>query len=1017
MPFTDLFINRPKLAWVINLAILLIGVACLWKISLRLWPKIQTNVITVSVSYPGASPSLMESFVTSPLEQSLGSVNGLDYMSSSSSESSSQITMHFKLGYNINTAIADVTSATSSARYLLPKDIRDPIIKKMDPNSRPIMYVSFTSKKLPIRDLTYYLKTIVTPRLQTINGVQDARVYGARDYAMRVWLNPVSMLEHRVTPLDVSQAIQTQNIQSPTGSIETINNLLPTKLLANISSENEFKKIIVKSDNNNLVTLGDIANVQIGSEDYNNSVFSDGSPSNTIAISAQPGANPLYISKNVEKKLQALKNTLPTGVSFNTSWDTTKFIKSSLMEVGLTIIIAIVCVIVVMFLFLGSWRPLLVPLVTIPLSLLGVCAPMLWLSYSLNTLTLLALVLAIGMVVDDAIVVSENIYRHIEKGEPQPKAAILGAREIVFAVIAMTVTLAAVFAPIAFTTGLVGALFKEFAFTLSAAVIISGIIALTLSPVMCSRLLTKQSLNTWLAKKINHFFDKLKLAYEKTCKKLVNYKFYVCIITLFLYAGVFFLYYTTPSELAPSEDMGGMMIIANGPTNSNISYTERFTRQVQNIISDNKAVKSYVMINGFMGDNSAGSFIMLKNWGDRPNINKVIGQMFYPLSQVIGLRAFPINPFNLPGASGFKPVNFVVTTLEPYSKLNSVINQLKIFALQNPKLKNVDSNLKYNQNMWDIKIDRALAARLGIDPRTVGQAINLFLSNGQINYFQYKSRSYEVIPQLLPKYRSNPDSLQWLGLRTKTNNIVSLQNLIKITNNVSPQSLNHFQELRSATLSASLAPGYTQDEALKFLRNKLSAIAPKNFNYGYTGQSRQFIQSGGALIFATIFAFIFIYLVLTAQFESFMDPVIILLMVPLSIGGGLILLKLVGGTINIYTKVGLLTLVGLISKHGILMVEFANQCRLKGLDITESIVRAAGIRLRPILMTSFAMIIGAIPLAFAVGAGAQSRMQIGVVIIGGMLIGTAFTLFILPSVYLMLSFTKPVASLDDKTNT
>lgn len=1009
MSFTDVFIKRPVLSISITLLLVIAGAASLFKLSIRQWPKIEVQVISVNVAYTGASAELMESFVTTPLEQSLGGVPGLDYMTSESSQGSSSIVLTFPLGYDINTALADVSNAVNAARYQLPQNIQDPVISKSDPQERPIMYIAFSSTKMKMEDITNYLKTSIQPEMETLPGVAQANILGNLDYAMRLWLNPYAMAAHNITAADIQQALYNKNVQAAAGSIQTKQLSYPVNIKAMLSEKKQFNDLVIKNQDGILTRISDVADVELGAENYQFSIISDGKKTTMIGVTNQTGSNPLTISKEVRKLLAEKEKMFPEGLTTSIAYDSTIFIKDSLHEVGLTMILTIACVIVVIFLFLGSFRALLIPIVTIPISLITVCLFLLWLGYSINTLTLLAMVLAIGMVVDDAIVVSENSYRHIEKGQSSMDAALSGAREIVFAVIGMTITLAAVLVPIAFTSGVVGALFKQFAFTLAVCVIISGWIALTLSPMMSSRLLSKKTLNGWLPKKISWVTDKMAHGYHWIIDKLLRVSYLMVLIMIGGYVGLYFLFVTTKKELAPQEDVGAIAVIASAPTGANIKYTEKYTKKIPEIFDKIPEKKSYLMINGFNGQNSALSILMLKPWSERnKSVNEIIKELFPKLLMITGIRAFPVNLFKFPGQQGgFQAVGFVVTTLGSYEDLYQVMAKLMQAARKNPNLTNIDSNLKYNESQVNVHINRNLADELNVPVSNIGTSLGLALGGPTTTYFQKEGRAYPVVPQLANQYRQDPNILNVLSVRTGSGDLIPLENVTTRQYTIQPQGLSHFQQLRSATLSASLAPGYTQEQATTFLINAIEKLHKPGISYNFSGGSRQYMETKSTLLFAGILSVLFIFLVLAAQFESFRDPFIILITVPLSMIGALFLLKLDSGSINIYTEIGLLTLVGLISKHGILMVEFANQLQEeKNLSIREAILEASKIRLRPILMTTFAMILGALPLALASGAGAISRQQLGWVIVGGMAFGTLFTLFILPSVYYYIASNK-----------
>lgn len=1011
MNLTDIFIKKPVLATVLSLVIVLIGAVSYFNIPLRQFPEITATVITVSTTYPGANPKLIEGFVTTPLETALSSVNGIDFMNSSSAQGRSQITLQFNLNYDINTAMADVNSAIASARWRLPQDVNDPVVEKQDPNAIPIVWVSFTSPKMNQEQITDYLQRVVQPRLQTIDGVAQAEIFGEREYAMRVWLNPELMAAKGVTADDVRSALAANNLQTPTGQIK--NQLSQFSIEANtgLNSATQFNHLVIPKTRNatdSLTRIQDVGYAELGSASDDISAYMNGKQTLFIGVIPKSTGNPLTVAREVQKMLDQMNPTFPLGLHAVSVWDTSKFIAESISEVKYTILEATFTVIFIIFLFLGSLRTLVITAVSIPLSLIGAFGIMAAMGFTINTLTLLALVLAIGMVVDDAIVVSENIHRHIEQGKSSIAAAILGAREIQFAVIAMTFTLAAVFAPIGFMSGMTGILFREFAFTLAGTVIISGFVALTLSPMMCSKLLQSYQKESRLIHIINQATTKLEHGYRTGLQWVLKRRYLILIIMILVFAGIYFLYASVPRELAPKEDEGALMVFMSAPANANIHYTEKYSKEVGNVLANIPEMTEYGIVNGVpQGVNSAIGFAALKPWGDRKrDVNAIVGSLFPQLMGIPGLMAFPFNPYSLPGASGgLMPVNFVLETTGSYQSLQKTMQQLLQAAHQNPQLVNVDTDLKFDKRQININIDRNRAAILGISMDSIGNLLNIAFGEPTVSQFDLNGRGYDVIPQLAANFRNQSQDIANLNLRTATGELVPLDNIASLSEVVSPRSLNHFQQLRSATLSLAMAPGYTMGQAIDFLEKTAKKIMPADTKIDFSGESRQFQNASNSMQQTFIFALVFIFLVLAAQFESFRSPLVVMFTVPLSTFGALILLKLTGSTMNIYTEIGIITLVGLISKHGILMTEFANQLQQKGYSRQDAIIDAAVIRLRPILMTTMAMVLGAIPLTLAIGAGAVSRKQMGWTIVGGMSIGTMFTLFVIPTMYTWLATT------------
>lgn len=1006
--FTDIFIRRPVLAIVTSLLILLLGIVSYSALTLREYPRVDTPTINIFVNYPGATAEVIESYVTTPIENAVGSVDGLDYISSESGPGSSQINVHFNLGHDVNVALADVSSKVSEARWQFPKDIKDPIISKEDSNSQAAMYLSFQSNKMSPEALSDYLARVVQPQLQVINGVGSARIDGEKKYAMRLWLNPYAMAAHNVTAHDISQAITSEQLQAPTGNVKNLWQQFEINAVTGLNSAEQFNALVIRNDNGQLTRISDIGRAELGSQANNFSITIDKQSGLLIAITPKSDANPLDISRLVTQAMQSLQKYFPADVRGYILLDQAKYIHASINEIQKTFIVAIIFVILIVFIFLGSLRILLVPAISIPLSIIGVFSVMLMLGYSLNTLTLLALVLAVGMVVDDAIVVLENIYRHICAGKTPLEAALIGAREIQFAIISITLTLAAVYLPIGFTSGLTKILFKEFAFTLAATVIISGFIALTLSPMMCAKIMTAATLHSKFAESVHRASIKVTARYVQLLKIVFKLRVIVLGILLVAFFTCALLYHLLPADLAPQEDVGWLWTSINAPAAANFEFTQKYADKIHDIFKHYPEIEHYGMVvGGWRGANAGGAFVSLKSWGERKrSLEQIIQSLQSEYATIPGIQTFSYNPHYLPGSASFLPIEIAVQSTGSYEELNTIMQKLKAAVKNNPHIVNVDSSLKIDQPQLDIEIDRDKAGVLGISMQDITDAINLAFGEPETAHFTINGRNYDVIPQLDFAYKDNVDAVNNLQLRTSSGALVPLSNLITLKEKIRPRVLPHFQQMRFANLEASLAPGYSIGEALKYIEGEAKKIMPTNMKLDYVGQSRQFVQAEGKMLMTFTFAVIFIFLVLAAQFESFRAPLIVMFTVPLSICGALFALLMIGGSLSIYANVGLVTLVGLISKHGILIVEFANQLRTKGLSVKEAAIEAAQIRLRPILMTTCAMIIGALPLALAHGAGAISRRQIGWVIVGGMLIGTIFTLFVIPVMYTFLAKNK-----------
>jgi multidrug efflux pump len=1005
MRFTDIFVSRPVLASVVSLLILLIGLKAIGQLPLRQFPKMDNTVITVTTAYPGANAQLMEGFITSPIQKSIASAEGIDYITAQSTEGMSTISVYIKLNYDPSKAMMDIMSKVAQVTNNLPKESNQPVIAKTTGSGLALMYMGFNSKDMSTQQITDYISRVIQPKLQTVGGVSEVQILGGQTYAMRIWLDTNKMAALNINSTDIVTALQAQNFQAAAGQIKGKEVLYNINAATDINDPEQFRAIVVKSTSNTLIHLRDVARVDLGAENYDSSVIFNGKNAVFIGIQSTPTANPLTVISDVKKVMPTLAMNYPRGFEGKVVYDSTEYIRSSIHEVISSITESSIIVILVIFLFLGSLRTVTIPLVTIPLSLIGVCSLLLALGYSLNLLTLLAMVLAIGLVVDDSIVVVENIYRHIEEGLAPFDAALKGAREIASPIISMTITLAAVYAPIGFLTGLTGALFKEFAFTLAFAVIISGVIALTLSPMMCSKILTKADSNTSFVKWIDNFFERLKYKYETKLKNTFNNKSVTVVFALIVLVSCALLAATTSRELAPEEDKSILFISATAPEYANIDYLTRFTAQLNKIYQSIPETQDYFIINGMGSVNNAISGLILKPWNQRHKSQQKINALLQPkLAGIAGLNtvAFPLP--SIPGQSDGLPIQFVVTSTDDYSVIYQVLEQLQAAAMKSGLFLFVDTDLKFDKPELAVSINRDKAASLGIDMQSIGTTLAIFLGGNYVNRFSRESESYLVMPQVPQSLRFNPDQINNYYVRSSLQNqLIPLSAIVNMKIHVVPNKLNQFQQLNSATLQGMVMPGKSLIDGLNFLSNTAQKIFPIGMSYDYAGQSRQAIQEGTALLYTFFFALIIIYLVLAAQFESFRDPLIILISVPMSIAGALIPLNIGFATLNIYTGIGLVTLIGLISKHGILMVEFANNLqRTEGLSVESAIIKSAALRLRPILMTTAAMILGVFPLILASGAGAGSRRDIGLVIASGMFIGTCFTLFVVPTMYTLL---------------
>jgi hydrophobe/amphiphile efflux-1 (HAE1) family protein len=1004
--FTDIFIRRPVLSSVVSLLILLIGLAAGFNLPVRQYPRITNTTITITTSYPGANADLIKGFITTPLQQAVASTEGIDTLTSSSLQNTSVITLNMRLDANPDRAVADVLSKIQQVKSVLPAEAQDPVVVKQTGEPYALMYLSFNSKVITASQITDYLTRVVQPRLQTIDGVANAQILGGQTFAMRIWLNPDKMAALGVTPLDVRNALAANNFTTAAGQVK--GDFVQTTINAETSLNNpaEFGKLVVATRGDALIRLGDFTTIELGAESADASSVFDGLKAVFIGVYTTPTSNPLTVINNVRKAFPEIQRQLPTGMEAAIAYDATKFINASIEEVQKTLLEAALIVVVVIFLFLGNLRSTLIPIVTIPLSLIGVLFALLALGYSINLLTLLALVLAIGLVVDDAIVVVENIYRHIEEGMQPFDAAITGAREIAVPVISMTITLAAVYAPIGFVSGLTGALFREFAFTLAGAVVVSGVIALTLSPMMASRLLRAEQSSGRFARFLDRTFERLRHRYERRLHRTLEARPVTLLILVGVVLATGIMYTTSQKELAPEEDQGILFNIVKAPQTANLDYLEQATGQLNKVFDTIPEKEHVFLINGVGGGapdvRQAIAGILFKPWEERERTQKQILQTLQPrLARIAPALAISFPLPSLPGAAGGgPPVQFVVQTTADYPQLAQVLAEVQAEAQKSGLFIFTDTDLKFETPQIELKIDHDKANRLGIRMSDIGGSLSTLLGGNYVNRFNLYGRSYQVIPQVPRDYRLTSDWLTRYQVRTATGALVPLSSVATVGQTVQPNALTSFQQLNSAIISGVPFPGRTVGDAVDFLKATAQQKLPEGFSYDFQGESRQYVQEGSTLLITFVFALVIIYLVLAAQYESFRDPLIILIALPTAMFGALLPINLGLATINIYTQVGLVTLIGLISKHGILMVDYANQLQEReGLDRRQAIERAAAIRLRPILMTTAAMVVGMVPLLIATGAGAASRFSIGLVIAAGMTIGTLFTLFVTPAVY------------------
>ena len=1031
MKFTDIFINKPVLAMVVSLFILIFGLRAFSELNVRQYPELRNAVVNVSTVYYGADADLIQGFITTPLEREIASAEGIDYMSSTSSAGVSTIQAYIRLDHDPNEALTQIAAKVNKMRGQLPPESEDPVIDLQQGQQIAAMYVSFASETLDNNQITDYLTRVVQPKLVTVAGVQRADILGAGTFAMRVWLKPDRMAALKVTASDVSNALRSNNVLSAVGSTKGQMVAIDMTARTDLRSPEEFRQLVIREQGGAIVRLGDVADVVLGSENYGTSVRINGEAATFMGIFVSPDANSLDVIGQVRELWDGeIVPQLPEGIIASIPYDSTEAIQDAINEVVSTIVEAVIIVIVVIYLFLGSLRSVLIPAVTVPLSLIGALFLMLLMGFTINLLTLLAMVLAIGIVVDDAIIVLENIHRHIEEGMSPYAAAIRGARELAWPVVAMTTTLVAVYLPIGFQGGLTGILFTEFAFTLAGSVLLSGVIALTLTPMMSSKILkahgegSKGRLEAWLDAR----FDALRRGYQRRLHGALETKSVIALFGAIVLVSCVFLYMTAPKEPAPLEDEGFVFAISQADPTATLDYVESYTEEMSAIAQAVPEVQDYFLFNGGFGGSGGGASPMamagfvLKPWSERDRSTKaVLEQELQPkISEVTGLNTFALVPPSLPSAGGDGGGEFIIGGVGELAQLSELADEILGRAMASKRFIFLDKDLKIDKPRIEVQIDRDKAASLGIDMRTLAADMAAMLSGGYTNRFAMQNRSYLVIPQVQRSDRLNASDLQNYYTRTRDGELVPLSTLVTLRESAQPQSLKRFQQLNAVSITFAPRPGVSKGEALEILDQAAREVLPQGYTVDYAGESRQFKQEGSAMLMTLALALIVIFLVLSAQFESFRDALIMLLTVPMAICGALLVLNVLaiasgilgfagieafpGMSINIYTQVGLVTLVGVISKHGILIVEFANKLQIEqGLSKREAIEEATAIRLRPVLMTTAALVFAMIPLLIAKGPGAASRFSMGTVIASGMTIGTLFTLFVLPAFYLYLA--------------
>jgi multidrug efflux pump len=998
MNFTDTFIRKPVLAIVVSALILVLGLRALSSLQVRQYPKTENAVVTIITAYYGADAETIAGFITQPLEQAIAQAQGIDYLSSTSVTGVSTITATLRLNYDANRALTEIQTQVTSVRNQLPPQAQQPVLTVAVGQTIDAMYMGFRSDVLPSNSITDYLARVVKPKLDALQGVQTAEILGGRQFALRAWLNPAQLAAHGVTAADVFQALSSNNYLAAVGT--TKGQMVSVDLTAatDLHSVDEFKQLAVKQKDGAIVRLQDVATVVLGAEDYDSNVSFSGKLAVFIGIKVAPDANLLEVATRVRNNMPAIQSQLPTGLSGEIVYDSTKFVTSSIREVVKTLVEALLIVTVVIFLFLGSLRAVIIPVIAMPLSLIGTFFVMLAFGYSMNLLTLLALVLAIGLVVDDAIIVVENVDRHMkEEGKSPMQSALLAARELGGPILAMTVVLIAVYVPIGFQKGLTGALFTEFAFTLAGAVTVSAVVALTLSPMMCSRFFSSEQESGRFVQLIDRVFTRVRNGYQRLLGSALSTWKVVVVMGVMLFGASILLGMTAKSELTPEEDQGFLFYQLKASPDATSQQMLGYSQQMFDI---GTKLPEYEMLFQITTPGQGLGGMLFKPWDQRKRsatqLQQVLQQQW---SQIAGGQIFVFSLPALPGAQG-APIQVVINSTEPFQNLNEVAQAVLSKARESGKFYFIDTDLKIDKPQSTVVVDRDLVSTLGLTQQDVGSALGAALGGGYVNYFSIAGRSYKVIPQVLQTDRLNPNQVLDYYVRAPNGTVIPAATVASLKHAVVPESINRFQQLNSATISG--ASGMSQGEALKFLRDTLAEVAASGYQLDYSGQSRQFVQESGGFATTLLFAVIIVFLALAAQFNSLRDPIVILVSVPMALFGALIFVNLIS-SLNIYTQVGLVTLMGLISKHGILIVQFANESQRAGMAKREAIEHGAAVRLRPILMTTAAMVLGVIPLVIASGAGAAGRFSMGLVIATGLSIGTLFTLFVVPAFYMLLA--------------
>ena len=1001
MNISELSIRRPVLSTVMTLIILLFGFIGYSSLGVREYPSVDNPIISVSCSYPGANADVIENQITEPLEQNINGIPGIRSLSSTSSQGSSRITVEFELSVDLETAANDVRDKVSRAQRYLPRDCDPPTVSKADADATPILMVTIGSDKRSLLEISEIADLTVKEQLQTIPDVSSVEIWGEKKYSMRLWIDPIKMAGYGITPMDVKNAVDKENVELPSGSIEGNPMELSIRTLGLMHTADEFNNLIIKEDNNRIIRFSDIGRAELEARDLKSYMKMNGVPMIGIVVIPQPGANHIDIADEVYKRMETMKKDLPEDVTYQYSFDNTKFIRASINEVKSTVYEAFILVIIIIFLFLRDWRVTLVPCIVIPVSLIGAFFVMYLAGFSINVLSMLAIVLSVGLVVDDAIVMTENIYIRIERGMSPKEAGIEGSKEIFFAVISTTITLVAVFFPIVFMEGTTGRLFREFSIVVSGSVIISSFAALTFTPMLATKLLVKRKEKNWFYRKTEPFFDGLNRGYSKLLDMFLQKRGWAWVITVITLVGIFYLWNAIPSEMAPLEDRSRITINTKGPEGVTYEYmrdyAEDITATADSIMPDAESITTRIW------SGSGNIQITLKDLQDRDYSQmEVAEKLSRAVQKKTMARAFVQQQSTFGGRRGGMPIQYVIqaTNIE---KLEKILPVFMAKVYENPVFQMADVNLKFSKPEARISINRDKANVMGVNTRDIAQTLQYGLSGQRMGYFYMNGKQYEILGEINRQQRNKPTDLKSIYIRSKNGEMIQMDNLIELTEGIAPPQLYRYNRFVAATVSAGLAEGKTIGEGLDAMDAIASEVLDDTFRTALTGESKEYRESSSSLMFAFILALVLIYLILAAQFESFKDPFVIMLTVPLAVGGALLFMHFNGQTLNIYSQIGIIMLIGLVAKNGILIVEFANQKQETGIDKMVAIRESAIQRLRPILMTSVSTILGLVPLAFATGEGANGRIAMGISVVGGMLISTLLTMFIVPAVYTYIS--------------